>query len=237
MHSDIDSSNPVPAPAYLDQLLNYTPLTLDEFMDYVSEKAAPVNRFFANYRCAAMEIETKFKVLNTEFSLKYDDNPIESIKTRIKSYDSIRKALHKNLSPTLASIEENIDDIAGVRVICSFVDDIYVLADCLLQQDDIELLERVDYIKNPKPGGYRSLHLIVTVPIFLESEKRRVKAEVQFRTMAMDFWASLEHKIRYKKDLSPEILSRISNELQETADTSAILDAKMQRVRNMLIGR
>ena len=155
------------------------------------------------YECAIMEVETKFRVLNHELSLEYDNNPIESIKTRVKSYDSILKKIRrKNIPLNLRAIEDNLKDIAGVRVICSFPDDIYKLAESFLKQDDITLIERKDYIKNPKPSGYRSLHLIVQVPIFLQNEKKMVNVEVQFRTIAMDFWASLDHKMRYKKELS-----------------------------------
>ncbi len=206
------------------------------FLDLIEEQILPVEQFFANYACAIMEVETKFKVLNEQFSLKYDGNPIESIHSRIKDYDSIiRKIIRKNIPRTLESIEENINDIAGVRVICSFVDDIYRLADCLLQQDDITLLRKKDYIKNPKPTGYRSLHLIVQVPIFVENEKRLVKVEVQLRTIAMDFWASLEHKLRYKKNISPDMMAKLSHELTDCAEISASLDSRMQNVRNLIL--
>ncbi len=206
------------------------------FLDLIEDSLYPVEQFFANYSCAIMEIETKFKVLNEQFSLKYDGNPIESIHSRVKDYDSIiRKVIRKKIPRDLDSIEEQINDIAGVRVICSFVDDIYRLADCLLQQDDITLIRRKDYIKNPKPTGYRSLHLIVSVPIFLENEKKDVKVEVQLRTIAMDFWASLEHKLRYKKNISPQMLERLSHELTDCAEISASLDGRMQNVRNLIL--
>ena len=166
------------------------------------------------YECAIMEVETKFRVLNHELSLEYDNNPIESIKTRVKSYDSILKKIRrKNIPLNLRAIEDNLKDIAGVRVICSFPDDIYKLAESFLKQDDITLIERKDYIKNPKPSGYRSLHLIVQVPIFLQNEKKMVNVEVQFRTIAMDFWASLDHKMRYKKELSDEEVEILQEEL------------------------
>ncbi len=208
----------------------------EAFLDLISESMLPVEQFFANYSCAIMEIETKFKVLNEQFSLKYDGNPIESIHSRVKDYDSlIRKMIKKKLPITLEAIEENIYDIAGVRVVCSFVDDIYRLADCLLQQDDITLIRKKDYISTPKPTGYRSLHLIVSVPIFLEREKKDVKVEVQFRTIAMDFWASLEHKIRYKKNISPEMLEHLSAELTDCAEISASLDSRMQNVRSLIM--
>jgi putative GTP pyrophosphokinase len=131
---------------------------------------------------------------------------------------------------------QELFDIAGIRVICSFIDDIYVLADCLLQQDDVTLIERKDYIENPKGNGYRSLHLVVEVPIFLQNEKRLMKVEVQLRTIAMDFWANLEHKLRYKKDLSDDVLALTAAELSECAETSALLDRKMQRVRDIIEG-
>lgn len=187
------------------------------------------------YECAIMEIETKFKVLNHELSLEYDANPIESIKTRVKSYDSILKKIRrKNIALNLDSIEENLRDIAGVRVICSFPDDIYKLAESFLKQDDITLIERKDYIKNPKPSGYRSLHLIVQVPIFLQNEKKMVNVEVQFRTIAMDFWASLDHKMRYKKELSDEEVEILQEELYDCAEQSAALDERMQRIRDRI---
>lgn len=187
------------------------------------------------YECAIMEIETKFRVLNHELSLEYDNNPIESIKTRVKSYDSILKKIRrKNIPLNLQAIEENLKDIAGVRVICSFPDDIYKLAESFLKQDDITLIERKDYIKNPKPSGYRSLHLIVQVPIFLQNEKKMVNVEVQFRTIAMDFWASLDHKMRYKKELSDEEVEILQEELYDCAEQSAALDERMQRIRDRI---
>lgn len=129
-----------------------------------------------------MEIETKFKVLNEQFSLQHDRNPIDTIKTRLKTPESILKKLKKkNLPFSLACVEQYVNDVAGIRVICPFVDDIYMLADCLLRQDDIQLINQKDYIAQPKENGYRSLHLIVEVPIFLQNEKRSMKVEVQLR--------------------------------------------------------
>ncbi len=206
------------------------------FLNIIQESIAPAEEFFTDYACAIMEVETKFKVLNEMFSLKYDGNPIESITSRVKGYDSIiRKVIKKNIPRNLASIQENIHDIAGVRVICSFVDDIYRLAKCLLQQDDITLISQKDYIKNPKPSGYRSLHLIISVPIYLENEKKDVKVEVQLRTIAMDFWASLEHKLKYKKNLPEEKKDMLSQELIDCANASAELDRRMQNVRNIIL--
>ena len=199
-------------------------------------------KFFASskdlmscYRCAIMEVETKFRVLDERFSLAHDRNPIDNIQTRLKSPESIReKLIRKDLPLPLDAIENNLFDIAGVRVVCSFVDDIYMLADCLLRQDDITLIGRKDYIEHPKGNGYRSLHLIVEVPIFLQNEKKLMKVEVQLRTIAMEFWANLEHQLRYKKNLSPEIIARTTRQLNECAQLSSVLDAQMQDIRDMI---
>ena len=133
------------------------------------------------------------------------------------------------IEPTLENIESALHDIAGARVICSFIDDIYKLANALIIQDDIILIEKKDYIKNPKPNGYKSLHLIIKVPVYLSTGKEDVKVEVQFRTIAMDFWASLEHKLRYKKDIAAA--NYISRELREVADLISNCDEKMQNIR------
>ena len=190
----------------------------------------PYNELMAYYRCAMMEVETKFSVLNEELSLQYDRNPIESIKTRLKSPQSIvDKLVRRGLPLSVESIEKNLSDIAGVRVICSFPSDIYMLSEAFLRQDDIILLQKKDYIQSPKDNGYRSLHLIVETPIFLHNQKRMMKVEVQFRTISMDWWASLEHKIRYKKDI-PDA-EEIERELFECAEASAALDLRMQAIQ------
>lgn len=211
-------------------------LLSDEFLEMLEKNKKPMDLLMSYYKCALMEIETKFKVLNQEYSLQYDKNPIESIKTRVKSYDSLlRKIRKKDIPLTLDSIEKNITDIAGVRVICSFPDDIYEIAESFLKQDDITLIEKKDYIQNPKPSGYRSLHLIVQVPIFLQNTKKLVTVEVQLRTIAMDFWASLEHKMRYKKNISPDQVKFLQDELSDCARQSAALDERMQNIRNVII--
>ncbi len=210
-------------------------LLSDEFIELAKEKKLPIETLMAYYRCVIMEIETKFFVLNEELSLEYDRNPIETIKTRLKSWDSlIKKMRSKNLPMTLESLEENISDVAGIRVICSFQEDIYRLAESFLRQDDVKLIEKKDYIINPKPNGYRSLHLIVEVPIFLQNETRLMKAEVQFRTIAMDFWASLEHKLRYKKNISDADAEMLADELLICSQMSAELDERMQTVKNKI---
>ena len=200
-----------------------------EATEWVKKYASPYQELMAYYRCAMMEVETKFNVLNEELSLRYSRNPIEAVKTRLKTPESIIDKMSRKECPlTIDSIEENISDIAGVRVICAFPSDIYKLAEMFLRQDDITLLEEKDYFKNPKENGYRSLHLVVGTPIFLHDSKRVMKVEVQFRTISMDWWASLEHKIRYKKDLAPE--EEIDRELLELAETSAELDQRMERI-------
>ncbi|HBB71903.1 MAG TPA: GTP pyrophosphokinase [Ruminococcus sp.] len=210
-------------------------MTESQFIDTLEQDIMPLQEFLMYYKCAIMEVETKFKVLNEQFSLNGESNPIEFIQSRIKSFGSLyRKVQSKGIPRDLDSISEHIHDIAGVRVVCSFVQNIYHLADCFLAQDDIVLVERKDYIAEPKPNGYRSLHLIVEVPIFLEEEKRQVKVEVQLRTIAMDFWASLEHKLRYKKALSPELLSMLAGEMKTCADQSAEWDSRMQSIKNMI---
>ena len=205
-------------------------------LDVFQQNMMPINQLMSYYRCAIMEVETKFKVLNEQFSLQYDRNPIETIKTRLKSPEGIVKKLtRKNYPITLESIEKNINDIAGVRVICSFPEDIYLLADCLLQQDDVTLIEIKDYIKKPKESGYRSLHLIIEVHIFLQNEKKNMKVEVQLRTIAMDFWASLEHKLRYKKNIPQQEADVLAEELVECAKISAELDSRMEQIRNRIV--
>ena len=190
-------------------------------------------RLMAYYRCAMMEVETKFNVLNEEFSLRYDRNPINGIKSRLKRLDSIQEKLHRKQLPfDMQTIETHIHDVAGIRVVCAFVEDVYLLAEALLKQDDVMLIEKKDYIANPKPNGYRSLHLIVTVPIFLEHEKRVMQVEIQLRTIAMDFWASLEHQLRYKKDFV--FTEEMAQELRDCAELSAQVDLRMDSLRERL---
>ena len=218
--------------------INRESIMSDETMKMIQKNIEPMATLMAYCRCAIMEVETKFKVLNEQFSLEYDRNPIESIKSRTKSMESlVKKVRSKKLPLTVEAIEENINDLAGIRVVCAFPEDIYMLAECFLQQDDITLIEEKDYIKHPKSNGYRSLHLIVSVPIFLKDEKRDMKVEVQLRTIAMDFWASLEHKIRYKKNIPEEVQKELADELLYCAKQSADLDLRMQGIRTRLEGR
>lgn len=185
------------------------------------------------YECAMYEIKTKLDVLNKELSLRNNRNPFESIKTRIKAPISLfEKMQRKGLPFTVDNIKNNINDVAGIRVICSFIDDIYMLANCLKEQDDVRLIEIKDYIDNPKPSGYRSLHLILEIPIFLTHDKEYMTVEVQFRTIAMDFWASLEHKMKYKKDIPDAEM--ITEDLCFSADMINQIDRRMQQIRERI---
>lgn len=182
------------------------------------------------YNGAIKEIHTKFEVLDAEFNVRYRRNPINTIQTRLKRTSSITdKLMKKGLPCTLQNIETHIHDVAGVRVICSYIDDIYTIADAFLKQDDITLIERKDYIANPKPNGYRSLHLIVEVPVFFSEQTKPMKVEVQIRTIAMDFWASLEHQLKYKQSLPEQ--EEIVRRLKQCADVCNNTDREMLDIR------
>ncbi len=202
---------------------------------WLLENEDQFKELMAYYRCALMEVSTKFNVLQEELSLKFDRNPIESIKTRLKTPESILEKLdRKGLDITIENLERYINDVAGLRVICSFPSDLYQLADALMMQDDVILVEKKDYMQNPKPNGYRSLHLIIAIPIFLHDHKKVMTVEVQFRTIAMDWWASLEHKILYKKNL-PE-MPVIEESLLRCALRSYYLDLEMESIYKAAIG-
>ncbi|MGM9968923.1 MAG: GTP pyrophosphokinase family protein [Anaeroplasma sp.] len=208
-----------------NDILQITKLEAEEF--FLAYK-----RMITFYECALLEVETKFKVLDKEYSNTYDRNPIEAIKTRIKSPNSIiNKLQRKGYDISLNSIEECINDVAGIRIVCSFIDDVYNLAETFYKQDDIRIVKIKDYIKNPKKNGYRSLHLIVEIPIFLESEKRIMKVEVQLRTIAMDSWASLEHQLYYKKENNDQ---DIDDELYLCSILSNELDSKMNKLKRKI---
>lgn len=182
------------------------------------------------YTAAIRLIRTNLEILDTEFQTRYQRNPISSIQTRLKSQTSIMEKMSRLGVPiTKENIETNLHDIAGIRVICSYIDDIYRLADSLLNMPNIELIQKKDYIQNPKPNGYRSLHLIVRTPVCFAESVKMVEAEIQIRTIAMDFWASLEHQIKYKKHLNDP--GKIAAQLKQCADDIARNDAMMQRIR------
>ena len=185
------------------------------------------------YTCAIKEIETKLDILSTEFNLKHKRNPISSVTSRLKRTESIANKLSRNnLAFTIENIEKNVRDVAGIRVVCSYIDDIYSIADALLKQDDVRLVERKDYIANPKPNGYRSLHLIISTPVYLADSKKEVMVEVQIRTIAMDFWASLEHQIKYKREIPDH--ESVYSELKACADVIAATDAHMLKLREKI---
>lgn len=190
-------------------------------------------RVMTYYRCAIMEIQTKLNVLNAEFSLQYDRNPFENIESRLKKPESIvEKMIRRGIPLTVEDMEQEMTDIAGIRVICSFQEDLYNLADLLVEQDDVLLISRKDYIANPKHNGYRSLHLLIDIPIFLSQGKKHMKVEVQFRTIAMDFWASVDHKLKYKKSIRDA--EAVVNKLKICADTLAKMDAEMEEIRRTI---
>ena len=181
------------------------------------------------YGSAVKEVRTKLEILSDNLSVDYKRNPIEMIKSRIKKPESILEKLHrKGFEITAPHVLENLNDIAGIRVVCSFIDDIYDVAGMLSRQDDITVLEIKDYIKNPKPNAYRSYHMIIEIPVFFADRKQPMKVEVQFRTIAMDFWASLEHQMKYKKNV--EHSEEIAQELRNCAETIAKTDLRMQSI-------
>ncbi|MEH7399820.1 MULTISPECIES: GTP pyrophosphokinase [Bacillaceae] len=185
------------------------------------------------YKFALDEINTKIRILNEEFTLTHNHNPIEHVKSRLKKPDSIIEKLErKGLELTQYNLENYMSDIAGVRISCSFISDIYMIYELLKQQDDIHIIEIKDYIKNPKPNGYKSFHMIIEIPIFLASETKRVKVEIQIRTVAMDFWASLEHKIFYK--YNKKVPKAIIESLNEASATVNSLDFKMEMIRDQV---
>ncbi len=185
------------------------------------------------YESAIREVKTKLEILDSEFRTKYSYNPIHHINDRLKSPQSmLEKLQRKGLPISVDSVRQNLHDIAGVRVICNYIEDIYTVADLLTKQDDVTLITKKDYIENPKPNGYRSLHLVIETPVFLSDRKELVHVEVQIRTIAMDFWASLEHELKYKTDT--EVSAELASQLKECAETIAATDIRMQDIYRAL---
>lgn len=204
---------------------------LTEFDNLKSSKEYEI--LMMRYDSAIREVATKLEILNNELSLVRVESPISSIQSRRKKDSSIfEKLMRQGNEISLISIEENLNDVAGIRVICSFVDDIYRVAQMLARQDDIKVVMVKDYIKKPKPNGYRSYHMIVEIPVFFSNEKRPMRVEVQIRTVAMNFWASLEHQIKYKHNVKEA--EKIGRDLKDCADTIANTDIRMQRIREAL---
>lgn len=209
--------------------------TKDALADEMTHQIDPAEfvRMLQLYTSAMRKVRTKLEILDDEFQVKYDHNPIHHMETRIKSGRSIlEKCRRRNIEPTIKNIQNNLTDIAGIRVICSYVEDIYSIGEYLIKQEDVELLRRSDYIADPKANGYRSLHLIVQIPLFLTEKTIKVPVEIQLRTEAMDFWASLEHDLHYKTN--KHIPVDLVEELKECADTLADLDLKMQKIKNKI---
>lgn len=183
------------------------------------------------YQSAIREVQTKLEILDDEFQSKHSRNPIHHMQSRMKSLPSITEKLRRKGIPlTIEAATQQLTDIAGIRVICSYIDDIYTIADLLIKQDDVRVVKWRDYIKQPKPNGYRSLHIVIEIPVFLQEGKIFVPVEVQIRTIAMDFWATLEHHLRYKG--ITDIPTDISDELQRTAEDICRLDERMLNIRN-----
>ena len=200
------------------------------------ESAMQLQQVMMLYESGIREIKTKLDILADESRISGKPSPINAIKSRIKTPRSIvGKLKRRGFSVTLQSMMDNLNDIGGIRVICPFIQDIYTVADMLMRQSDLTLIEKKDYIKNPKESGYRSLHLIIEIPIFLQNEKRRMKVEVQLRTIAMDFWASVEHKLRYKKNIPDSEAEILALELSDCANQLAQLDDKMEQIKKRIV--
>lgn len=207
---------------------------LAEVPDALIEQAREFQEAIMMYTCAIREVKTKLEVLNDELSIRNQRNPIEMIKARVKKPASIvEKLKRRNLPVTLESMVNHLDDVAGIRVICSFVDDIYAVAEMLVSQDDVTVIAVKDYIRNPKPNGYRSYHLILEIPVFFSDRKKYMRVEVQIRTIAMDFWASLDHQLKYKKDVG-EAADSIISELRDCAENIAQIDRRMLEIRQRI---
>ena len=201
--------------------------------DILISQARQFQQVMMMYTCAIREVKTKLEVLNDELSVRNQRNPIEMIKSRVKKPMSIVEKLQcKGLPISLEAMVDNLDDVAGIRVICSFVDDIYDVADMLIRQDDIKVIAVKDYIKHPKENGYRSYHMIIEIPVFFSDRKKPMRVEVQIRTIAMDFWASLDHQLKYKKEVINE--AEISEELRQCAEVIAQTDQKMYEIRQKI---
>ena len=204
--------------------------------DGLFEETKQFEELMMMYDCAIRQVQTKLEILDEEFSVRYRRNPISSIESRVKTPMSIyRKLKKRGQEISVKSIVRNLNDVAGVRVICNFIDDIYDIARILGRQDDLKVISIKDYIRNPKENGYRSYHMIVEIPVYFSRTTRYLRVEIQIRTIAMNFWASLEHQIRYKKTLPGDVdLNAISTELRECADTIAETDRRMLDIKNRL---
>lgn len=200
-------------------------------IDSAKEIAKVFSDLRMRYHAAIREVSTKLEILDNEYSIKHDYNPIHHMQCRVKSISSIVEKIQRKGWPMEIDSVYKIMDFAGVRVVCNYIDDIYTVENSLLRQDDMKLLRRKDYIKTPKESGYRSLHLVVEVPIFLSDRTYRMPVEIQIRTIAMDTWASLEHELKYKRE--EEMPEEVIQELKNCAKSMTEIDATMQRIHKM----
>ena len=232
----MEPERPAPEPLDADDVKRILTAVPDLTVD-IATFMGQFSNLMQEYRAAIREVRTKFEILDEDTKVRLDRNPIHVISTRLKSPQSLLEKLRRKGYPlSIDSIRENIHDVAGVRIVCNYIDDVSEVAEAFLRQDDITLIERKDYISDPKPSGYRSLHLVVSVPVFLSDRKQEVPVEVQIRTIAMDFWASLEHRLRYKNDdvlqaHGPEV-EDIRARLVESAHLIAAIDQAMQRLQD-----
>lgn len=235
---NLDPEEPVIGSNNADVLPEQLPRSspaLQAGMRHLAETAVGYRELLMMYSCAIKEIRTKFEILNTDYNVRCQRNPINFINSRLKSTASIVEKLGRLGQPfTPDSIRRNLYDVAGVRVVCGYLDDIYLLAEAFLRQDDITLLRKKDYIASPKPNGYRSLHLVVTVPVFFASQKHLLPVEVQIRTTAQDYWAGLEHQLKYKQHLPNE--ADIVEQLRQCAENLAQTDLQMLSIRRNIEG-
>ncbi|MCR2033861.1 GTP pyrophosphokinase [Anaerofustis stercorihominis] len=200
---------------------------------YFMEETEEYKEAMMKYSCAIKEVKTKLEVLNEELAVKRSNSPIEFIKSRLKKPESIAAKLEKEgLEVSVQSAMDNLNDIAGIRIVCSFLDDIYALAKMIAKQDDINVIAVKDYIRTPKENGYRSYHMIVEIPVFFSDKKQYLRVEIQIRTIAMDFWATLEHQLKYKKDVVDA--ETIITELKECATLISYTDMKMQEIKDKI---
>jgi len=221
----------------LERILSHPDLTGDDEDTAAQLRALQreFTRFRLRYKFAIDELTTKIAILREEFEQTHDHNPIEHVRTRLKSPESIfAKATRIGCPPSIPDIQAQVHDIAGVRLTCAFESDVYWIADMLTSQSDVTVVEVEDYIAQPKPNGYRSLHLTVEVPVYLSDRTEQVEVELQIRTIAMDFWASVEHKIYYKYD--GEVPPGLLDELRVAAATAHDLDVRMARLRASVQG-
>ncbi|WP_454893599.1 GTP pyrophosphokinase [Alloscardovia omnicolens] len=236
----LDRQNPLSVADIMKALQTVNESLPDLETPYDADDLITFGRDFENllqvYRGAMHEISTKLEILDDEYQTRYSHNPIHHMERRMKSVRSIAgKLLAHRKSLTIENIENNVFDIAGIRVMCNYVDDVYAIASMLSRQSDIRILEVKDYIKHPKASGYRSLHVIYSVPVFLTTGARDIPVEVQFRTISMDYWASLEHRLRYKSTNDPERVARHAQTLQNAAQELFTIDLALQNVHRDLV--